>query len=47
LGLETHQQWKELAIALTTPDPLGLFSMATLWAGQGAQKDAPLVRQAV
>jgi len=47
LGLETQQQRNELAIGLTTPALLGLFSMVTLWAGQWAQEDTLPVRQAV
>jgi len=47
LGLETQQQRNELAIGLTTPALLGLFSMVTLWAGQWVQEDRLPVRQAV
>jgi hypothetical protein len=32
LGLETHRQWSDLAIARTTPLLLGLFSLVTLFA---------------
>src|SRR4051794_688174 len=33
LGVESQRQWSDLAIARTTPAPLGLFSLVTLWAG--------------
>jgi hypothetical protein len=32
LGFETRRQWSELAICRTTPAPLGLFSVITLFA---------------
>jgi hypothetical protein len=32
LGVETQRQWSDLAIMRTTPPPLGLFSLVTLWA---------------
>ena len=32
LGVETQRQWSDLAIMLTTPALLGLFSLVTLWA---------------
>ena len=42
LGVETQRQWSELAIMRTTPAPLGLFSLITLWA-HGRAADRPLV----
>jgi hypothetical protein len=32
LGVETQRQWSDLAILLTTPALLGLFSLTTIWA---------------
>jgi hypothetical protein len=32
LGVETQQQWSDLAILRTTPALLGLFSLITMWA---------------
>jgi hypothetical protein len=34
LGVETQRQWKDEAIARTTPVLLGLFSIVALWADQ-------------
>jgi hypothetical protein len=41
LGMETQRQWSDLAIRRTTPAPLGLFSLVTLWAGQLAVERGP------
>lgn len=32
LGVETQRQWSDLATARTTPCPLALFPLVTLWA---------------
>jgi len=32
LGVETQRQWSDLAILRTTPAPLGLYSLITIWA---------------
>ena len=40
LGVETQQQWSDLAILRTTPVLLGLFSLVTLWAGDLKQDGA-------
>ena len=32
LGVETQRQWSDLAILRTTPAPLGLYSLITVWA---------------
>jgi hypothetical protein len=47
LGMETPRPWNAQAIARTTLALLGLVSMITLWAGQGAQEHARPIRQAV
>ena len=46
LGIETHRQWAELAIARTTPALVGLFSLVTLFAHQLLHGRALPVRQA-
>lgn len=46
LGMETQQQWSDLAIARTTPALLGLFSLVTLLADQRIGQRAFPVRQA-
>ncbi len=34
LGVETQRQWSDMAIARTTPVPMGLFSITTIWANE-------------
>jgi len=34
LGVETQQQWSDLATLRTTPALLGLFSLVTVWADE-------------
>ncbi len=46
LGVETQQQWSDLAILRTTPALLGLFSLVTLLAHQLLQEQPLPVRQA-
>ncbi len=47
LGMETHRQWTEQAIARTTPAVLGLFSIVTLLAHHHyGEKRELFVRQA-
>jgi hypothetical protein len=47
LGTETQRQWKERAIARTTPALRGLCSIVTLLAGRWAQAHRLPVRPAV
>jgi hypothetical protein len=44
LGVETQRQWSDLAILRSTPVPLGLFSMITVWASALAASDHQLLR---
>jgi hypothetical protein len=46
LGVETQRQWTDLAITRTTPALLGLFSLVTLLAHQGAVDETLPIRQA-
>lgn len=45
LGVETQRQWSDLAIARTTPALLGLFSLVTVLAHQGARRKKLPMRQ--
>jgi hypothetical protein len=46
LGVETQRQWSDPAIARTTPDLLGLFSLITLWAQDLHGRTTPPPRSA-
>jgi len=46
LGVETQRQWSDPAILRTTPVPLGLFSLITLWAHDLYAKATPTPRAA-
>jgi len=46
LGVETQRQWSDVAIRRTTPVPLGLFSLITLWANDLFRDAHPVVRAA-
>jgi hypothetical protein len=46
LGAETQRQWSDRAIARTTPAPLGLYSLVTLWADELHRRSAILPRAA-
>ena len=45
LGMETQRRWSDLAIPRTTPAPLGLFSLVTLWASRLAAEHGPVVER--
>jgi hypothetical protein len=46
LGVETQRRWSDLAIARTTPAPLGPYSLVTLWADDGLNRGSVVLPRA-